>query len=77
MKTSEAFAIGEWLTETPEFASYWDIMESLENADSWDEIEDIVPWEVVENYTPSQVAEFISVTKEHFEKAVGEQPIDI
>ena len=77
MKTSEAFAIDEWLTETPDFASYWDIMESLENAKGWDEIEDIVPWEVVENYPPSQVAEFIDMTRKHFEKTVTEQPIGI
>ena len=70
MKTSERFALNEWLSEYPDDMSYGEILE-LMSTDDWT-IDEITVWEVVENYTLDQVSDFIENTRMHFERVTQE-----
>ena len=70
MKTSERFALNEWLSEYPDDMSYGEILE-LMSTDEWT-IDEITVWEVVENYTLDQVSDFIENTRMHFERVTEE-----
>ena len=70
MKTSERFALNEWLSDYPEDMSYGEILE-LMSVDDWT-IDEITVWEVVENYTLDQVSDFIENTRMHFERVTDE-----
>jgi len=70
MKTSEKFALNEWLSEYPDDMSYGEILE-LMSTDEWT-IDEITVWEVVENYTLDQVSDFIENTRMHFERVTEE-----
>ena len=70
MKTSERFALNEWLSDYPEDMSYGEILE-LMSVDDWT-IDEITVWEVVENYTLDQVSDFIENTRMHFERVTEE-----
>jgi len=68
MKTSERFALNEWLSDYPENMDYDEILIVLNNAENEWMIDDISVWEVVENHTLDQVADFIENTRMHFER---------
>ena len=72
MKISEQFAIDEWLTDYPSNMEYDEIMAVLNNAANEWCIDDIVVWELVEHHTMDQVAEFIDMTRKHFERSLAE-----
>jgi hypothetical protein len=70
MKTSERFALNEWLSDYPDDLEYYDILEMM-SQDDWS-VDGISVWEVVENYTLDQVADFIENTRMHFERVTEE-----
>jgi len=70
MKTSERFALNEWLSEYPDDMSYGEILE-LMSTDDWT-IDEITVWEVVENFILDQVSDFIENTRMHFERVTEE-----
>lgn len=69
MKTSELFALNEWLSDYPRDASFDDILYLLLDDDD----DSVVPWEVVESYPRREVAQFISNTQTHFANVTGEK----
>lgn len=69
MKTSELFALNEWLSDFPRDASFDDILYLLLDDDD----ESVVPWEVVESYPRREVAQFISNTQTHFANVTNEK----
>jgi hypothetical protein len=71
MKTSERFALNEWLSDYPEDMSYGEILE-LMSVDDWT-IDEITVWEVVENFTLDQVSDFIENTRMHFERVTEKE----
>ena len=70
MKTSEKFALNEWLSDYPEDLEYYDILEMM-SQDDWS-VDGITVWEVVENFTLDQVSDFIENTRMHFERVTEE-----
>jgi hypothetical protein len=73
MKTpSELFALNEWLADFPDDMTYDEIIEVMrEDKNEWI-IDRIDVWEVVEHFTLDQVADFIEMTKKHFERVVAQ-----
>jgi hypothetical protein len=71
MKTSERFALNEWLSDYPDDMSYGEILE-LMSTDDWT-IDEITVWEVVENFTLDQVSDFIENTRMHFERVTEKE----
>jgi TusA-related sulfurtransferase len=71
MKTSERFALNEWLSDYPDDMSYGEILE-LMSTDEWT-VDEITVWEVVENYTLDQVSDFIENTRMHFERVTEKE----
>jgi hypothetical protein len=71
MKTSERFALNEWLSDYPDDLSYGEILE-LMSTDDWT-IDEITVWEIVENYTLDQVSDFIENTRMHFERVTEKE----
>jgi len=66
MKSSEQFALNQWLTDYPENLTYEQIINLLrENPDEWT-IEELTVWEVAEQYPFDLVADFIEDTKKSF-----------
>jgi len=70
MKTSEKFALNEWLSDYPDDLDYYEILE-LMSQDDWS-VDGITVWEVVENFTLDQVSDFIENTRMHFERVTEE-----
>ena len=70
MKTSERFALNEWLSDYPDDLEYYDILEMM-SQDEWS-VDGITVWEVVENFTLDQVSDFIENTRMHFERVTEE-----
>ena len=67
MKTSELFALNQWLSDYPEDMSYNDVLAGLrEDAMTYEE-DSICPWFLVEDCTGEQIAQFIEDTRESFE----------
>ena len=64
MKTSERFALNEWLNDYPHDKTYDEIIELMES----DDCEEITPWYLVEDHLPNQIIEFIENTRMHFER---------
>ena len=62
MKTSERFAINEWLSEYPEDKTYDEIIDLI-----YEEDESVIPWELVENHPPADLIQSMYNTKTHFE----------
>jgi len=73
MKTSERFALNEWLSDYPDDMSYGEILE-LMSVDDWT-IDEITVWEVVENFTLDQVSDFIENTRMHFERVTEKETV--
>jgi hypothetical protein len=71
MKTSEHFALDEWLSYFPDDLTYDEIIAILRDPEnSWCH-DDISVWETVEDCTLDQVAGFIESTKKHFERVTA------
>lgn len=68
MKTSELFALNEWLSDFPRNSSFDDVLYLLLDDDD----ESVVPWEVIENHPRREIAQFISNTQAHFASVTGE-----
>jgi len=62
MKTSERFAVNEWLSEYPNDKTFDEIMDLI-----YEEDESVTPWELVENHPAADLIEIIYNTKIHFE----------
>ena len=71
MKTSEHFALDQWLSEYPDELTYEQIIAILRDPNNTWHFEDIYVWEVVEDCTLDQVATFIEDTKKHFERVTS------
>jgi hypothetical protein len=71
MKTSEHFALDEWLCEYPEDMTYEQIIKLLNRKKHTWKIDEITVWDVVEDCTLDQVASFIESTRKHFERATS------
>ena len=75
MKTSEQFALNQWLSDYPENLTFEQIIDLMngdeEEGDQWTH-EDISVWQVVEHFTLRQVADFICDTQTHFANVTNE-----
>jgi hypothetical protein len=74
MTKSQAFALGEWLSEWPENWSYEQVIDFLLNNEdpAYTDAEDherVWVWEPMEDFSGTQVAGFIENTRCHFERA--------
>lgn len=67
MKTSERFALNQWLCDYPENMTYDEILELMQGDDEHWTHEQITKWEIVENLTMRQVIELIDDTRRAFE----------
>ena len=67
MKTSELFALNQWLSDYPEDMVYDDVLAYLRENTWLDSDSEIVPWFLVEDNTGEQIAQFIDDTRESFE----------
>jgi hypothetical protein len=72
MKTSEKFALNEWLTEYPDNLTFEEII-GLMLAGGWTH-DQLTVWQTVENFTLDQVAHFICDTQTHFANVTDETP---
>ena len=68
MKTSEHFALDEWLSDYPDNLTYDQIITILKDPENTWCADDIIVWEGVEDCTCYQYAVFIESTKKHFER---------
>ena len=71
MKTSEHFALDEWLSDYPDNLTYDEIIAILKDPENTWCADDIIVWETVEDCTCDQVAGFIESTKKHFERVTS------
>jgi hypothetical protein len=71
MKTSEHFALDEWLSDYPDDLTYAEVIAILKDPKHTWRVDDISVWETVETCTLSQVADFIDSTKSHFERVTA------
>jgi len=69
MKTSEKFALNEWLSDYPLNATFDDVLYLLLDDDD----ESVTPWEVVQCYPRHSIVEFISNTQSHFAAVTDEK----
>ena len=69
MKTSEKFALNEWLSDYPLNATFDDVLYLLLD----DNDESVALWEVVQYYPRHSIAEFISNTQSHFAAVTDEK----
>lgn len=75
MKTSEQFALNQWLSDYPDGLSYGDVIDLMlgdGESEEWTH-EQITVWQVVEHFTLNQVADFIEDTRAHFARVTNEQ----
>lgn len=68
MKTSEHFALDEWLTEYPDNLTYEEVLNILRDPENNWRCDGICVWEAVEDHELKQIANFIEDTKSHFER---------
>lgn len=73
MKTSERFALNEWLSDYPDNMTYYEIIDAMVGEEEEWTHENITVWQVVENFTLRQVAEFIDNTRVHFAQVTNEE----
>jgi len=72
MKTSEQFALDQWLSEYPENLTYQQIIDLMMNDNDVWVCDEITVWETVEHFTLEQVVEFIEDTRRHFARVTNE-----
>ena len=69
MKTSERFALNQWLSDYPEEMTYQEVLDYL-NDNTWLGSDDeVMPWELVENNTGDQIAHLIEDTRKAYERS--------
>lgn len=73
MTKSQAFALGEWLSEWPDNWSYQQVIDWLLNNEdpAFQDAEDderVWVWEPMEDFSGTQIAEYIENTRRHFER---------
>ena len=68
MKTSEQFALNQWLSDYPEDMSYQKIIKKMTTSKSYWSCAGIIVWEVVEDHPLDQVAEFIEDPRRAYER---------
>lgn len=73
MKTSERFALNEWLSDYPDNMTYYEIIDAMVGEEEEWTHENITVWQVVEHFTLRQVAEFINNTRAHFASVTNEE----
>lgn len=73
MKTSERFALNEWLSDYPDNMTYDEIIDAMVGEEEEWTHENITVWQVVEHFTLRQVAEFIDNTRAHFANVTNEE----
>ena len=73
MKTSERFALNEWLSDYPSDMTYDEIIDAMVGEEEEWTHENITVWQVVEHFTLRQVAEFINNTRAHFASVTNEE----
>lgn len=61
MKTSELFALNEWLSDYPKNTEYDEVLELIR-----DEHESVIVWQWFENMPPIDLIENIDSTRSHF-----------
>ena len=71
MKTSEAFALNQWLSYYPENMTYSEIIDAMTIRSESHKSEYIDVWEVVADYDLDQVADYIEDTRKAFERAIA------
>tara|TARA_R110000803_G_scaffold201147_2_gene265831 strand:- start:310 stop:525 length:216 start_codon:yes stop_codon:yes gene_type:complete len=71
MKTSEHFALDEWLSEYPDELTYDQIIAILRHFKNTWRADEITVWDVLEDCTLDQVAGFIESTRKHFERVTS------
>jgi hypothetical protein len=71
MKTSELFAVSQWLSVFPENVTFDDVLYRLLDPND----ETVVPWHVIETYPRRDIAEFIADTQTHFANVTNEDRI--
>jgi len=71
MKTSEQFALNEWLSYYPENMTYEEVIALMREPDNAWSVDEISVWQVVEDFTLDQVADFIESTQSHFERVTA------
>ena len=71
MKTSEQFALNEWLSYYPENMTYEEVIALMREPDNSWSADEISVWQVVEDFTLDQVADFIESTQSHFERVTA------
>lgn len=71
MKTSEHFALDEWLSDYPDNLTYAQIIEILRDPENTWCADNVTVWEGVENSELDQVADYIESTKKHFERVTS------
>jgi hypothetical protein len=69
MKTSEQFALNEWLSDYPENATFDDVLYLLLDANDTT----VMPWEAIKSHPRRDIAEFISNTQTHFANVTNER----
>ena len=69
MKTSERFALNEWLSEWPDKATFDDVLYLLLDDDD----ETVIPWEAIEDHPRREIADFIANTQTHFASVTNER----
>lgn len=69
MKTSQNFALNQWLSDYPEDMSYEDILACMRDPENVWTCDNISVWVAVETFPLEQVAEFIEDTCNAFEIA--------
>ena len=71
MKTSEHFALDEWLCEYPEGLTYDQVIAILRDPENTWNADEITVWEGVENCELNEVANYIESTRKHFERVTA------
>jgi hypothetical protein len=71
MKTSELFALNEWLSDFPDNLTYDEIIAILRDPENTWCADEVTVWEGAENSELSEVASYIENTRKHFERVTA------
>jgi hypothetical protein len=71
MKTSEHFALDEWLSDYPDNLTYDQVITILRDPENTWCADDITVWDGVSNTELNEVANYIESTKKHFERVTS------
>ena len=71
MKTSEHFALDEWLSDYPDELNYEQVIAILRDPENTWHADDIIVWDGVSNTELNEVANYIESTKKHLERVTS------